>query len=186
MQQRATCGSGPPTPGCSKPETTIDRSRPRGGVNPGPPGCPNWRRGADRRLLRSWADTSPRRRHERDREPAGRLVARTVTGRWPVWSIGSERWSASSGDDVTVVFERRPRPPIASPVIEIAHAPAPGPNAADDEIVRRVRADPDPRSIRVVTSDHVLIDLVHGPAQRSNLRRDSAIESTPLSECQRG
>ena len=73
-----------------------------------------------------------------------------------------ERWSASSGDDVTVVFERRPRPPIASPVIEIAHAPAPGPNAADDEIVRRVRADPDPRSIRVVTSDHLLTDLVHG------------------------
>ena len=25
-----------------------------------------------------------------------------------------------------------------------------------------VRADPDPRSIRVVTSDHVLSDLVHG------------------------
>jgi predicted RNA-binding protein with PIN domain len=73
-----------------------------------------------------------------------------------------ERWSAASGDDVTVVFERKPRPPIASPLVEIAHAPAPGPNAADNEIVRMVRADPDPRSIRVVTSDHVLSDLVHG------------------------
>ena len=73
-----------------------------------------------------------------------------------------ERWSAASGDDVTVVFERKPRPPIASPLVEIAHAPAPGPNAADNEIVRIVRADPDPRSIRVVTSDHVLSDLVHG------------------------
>ena len=73
-----------------------------------------------------------------------------------------ERWSADSGDDVTVVFERKPRPPLASPLVEIAHAPKPGPNAADDEIVRRVRADSDPRSIRVVTSDHLLSDLVHG------------------------
>ncbi|MGH2953889.1 MAG: NYN domain-containing protein [Solirubrobacterales bacterium] len=73
-----------------------------------------------------------------------------------------ERWSAASGDDVTVVFERKPRPPIASPMVEVAHAPKPGPNAADDEIVRRVRADPDPISIRVVTSDHVLGDLVRG------------------------
>jgi predicted RNA-binding protein with PIN domain len=73
-----------------------------------------------------------------------------------------ERWSAASGDDVTVVFERPPRPPLRSPVVEIAHAPKPGPNAADDEIVRRVRADPNPRSIRVVTSDRVLSDLVHG------------------------
>jgi hypothetical protein len=46
-------------------------------------------------------------------------------------------------------------------VIEIAHAPKPKPNAADDEIVRMVRADPNPASIRVVTSDHVLSDLVH-------------------------
>lgn len=73
-----------------------------------------------------------------------------------------ERWSAASGDDVTVVFERKPRPPIRSPLVEIGHAPKPGPNAADDEIVRRVRADPDPRSIRVVTSDHLLSDLVRG------------------------
>ena len=73
-----------------------------------------------------------------------------------------ERWSAASGDDVTVVFERKPRPPLRSTVIEIAHAPKPGPNAADDEIVRRVRADDDPRTIRVVTSDHTLENLVRG------------------------
>lgn len=73
-----------------------------------------------------------------------------------------ERWSAASGDDVTVVFERKPRPPISSPLVEVAHAPKPGPNAADDEIVRRVREDPDPRSIRVVTSDYLLGDLVRG------------------------
>jgi predicted RNA-binding protein with PIN domain len=73
-----------------------------------------------------------------------------------------ERWSAASGDDVTVVFERKPRPPITSPLVEVAHAPKPGPNAADDEIVRRVRDDPEPTRIRVVTSDHLLSDLVRG------------------------
>lgn len=73
-----------------------------------------------------------------------------------------ERWSAASGDDVTVVFERKPRPPLSSPVIEIAHARKPGPDAADHEIVRRVRDDPSPRSVRVVTSDHMLGDLAFG------------------------
>jgi predicted RNA-binding protein with PIN domain len=73
-----------------------------------------------------------------------------------------ERWAAHSGDDITVVFERKPRPPLNSPVIEVAHAPKPGANAADDEIVRRVRDDPEPAKIRVVTSDHVLSDLVRG------------------------
>jgi len=73
-----------------------------------------------------------------------------------------ERWAAQTGDDITVVFERKPNPPLRSPVIEVAHAPKPRPNSADDEIVRRVRADPNPASIRVVTSDHLLSDLVHG------------------------
>ena len=73
-----------------------------------------------------------------------------------------ERWAAETGDDVTVVFERKPNPPLHSPVIEVAHAPKPRPNSADDEIVRRVRADPNPGSIRVVTSDNLLTDLVHG------------------------
>ena len=73
-----------------------------------------------------------------------------------------ERWAAETGDDVTVVFERKPNPPLTSPVIEVAHAPKARPNSADDEIVRRVRADPNPGSIRVVTSDNVLTDLVHG------------------------
>ena len=77
-----------------------------------------------------------------------------------------ERLAAESGDDVTVVFEREPRPPIESPVVEVAHAPRPAPNAADDEIVRRVRADPDPASIRVVTSDHLLADRVRGLGAR--------------------
>jgi uncharacterized protein YaiI (UPF0178 family) len=69
-----------------------------------------------------------------------------------------ERFAADTGDDVTVVFERPPRPPISSPVVEIAHARRPGPDAADAEIVRRLRADPHPERVRVVTSDRALAD----------------------------
>jgi uncharacterized protein YaiI (UPF0178 family) len=67
-----------------------------------------------------------------------------------------EDWAAHDGEDVTVVFERAPRPPIRSTVIEVAHAPRPKANAADDEIVRRLKADPQPGAVRVVTSDRWL------------------------------
>jgi predicted RNA-binding protein with PIN domain len=69
-----------------------------------------------------------------------------------------ERWVATSGEDVTVVFEQPPSPPITSPVIEVAHAPRPRPNSADDEIARRLAADPEPTAVRVVTSDRWLAD----------------------------
>src|SRR5437588_2001220 len=71
-----------------------------------------------------------------------------------------ERWAASDGEEVTVVFERPPRPPIRSTVIEIRNAPKPKPDAADEEIIRLLRADPAPASVRVVTSDRGLADLV--------------------------
>jgi predicted RNA-binding protein with PIN domain len=71
-----------------------------------------------------------------------------------------ERFAAETGDDVTVVFERKPRPALRSTVIEVAHAPKPGRDAADFEIARRVEADPSPRSIHVVTSDRWLADRV--------------------------
>ena len=73
-----------------------------------------------------------------------------------------ERWSARTGADVTVIFERKPNPPLHSTVIEIGHAPRPGPNSADNEIIRLVRADDDPTSIRVITSDNVLSNIVSG------------------------
>jgi len=57
-----------------------------------------------------------------------------------------ERWAASEGEEVVVVFERKPSPPIRSTVIEVAHAPKPRRDAADDEIVRRVARSPTPRS----------------------------------------
>ena len=70
-----------------------------------------------------------------------------------------ERWAVATGDDVTVVFESKPRPPIRSTVVEVAYARGRGPNAADDEIVRRLRALDDVSQTKVVTSDHVLADL---------------------------
>jgi predicted RNA-binding protein with PIN domain len=71
-----------------------------------------------------------------------------------------ERWAAVDGDDVTVVFERPPSPPISSSVIGVAHAPKAAANSADDEIVALVRADARPQDIRVVTSDAALSDRV--------------------------
>jgi predicted RNA-binding protein with PIN domain len=71
-----------------------------------------------------------------------------------------ENWVAVSGEDVTVVFEQRPSPPISSTVIEVAHAPRPRRDSADDEIVRRVAAELEPGEIRVVTSDLWLVDRV--------------------------
>jgi predicted RNA-binding protein with PIN domain len=73
-----------------------------------------------------------------------------------------ERWVASSGEEVTVVFEQPPSPPISSTVIEVAYAPRPRRDSADDEIVRRLLAEADPGAIRVVTSDSWLADRVYG------------------------
>lgn len=72
-----------------------------------------------------------------------------------------ERWAAASGEDVMVVFEQPPSPPIRSTVIEVRHAPRPKRDSADDEIVRIVRSHPSPGAIRVVTSDNWLTDRVH-------------------------
>ncbi len=72
-----------------------------------------------------------------------------------------ERWAARDGEDVTVVFEQPPRPPIRSTVIDVCHAPRPRRDSADDEIVRLLAAEPEPGAVRVVTSDHWLADRVH-------------------------
>jgi predicted RNA-binding protein with PIN domain len=72
-----------------------------------------------------------------------------------------ERWAAPEGEEVTVVFEQPPRPPIRSTVIEVAHAPRPRRDSADDEIVRLLLAEAHPGTVRVVTSDRWLVDRVH-------------------------
>jgi predicted RNA-binding protein with PIN domain len=72
-----------------------------------------------------------------------------------------EQWAATSGADVTVVFEQPPSPPIRSTVIVVAYAPRPRRDSADDEIVRLITGDSQPGAIRVVTSDLWLSDRVH-------------------------
>src|ERR1700691_2914332 len=71
-----------------------------------------------------------------------------------------ERWATDRGELVAVVFERPPSPPIASTVIDVASAPRPHRDSADDEIVRRVRAVQQPDKIRVVTSAQGLAERV--------------------------
>jgi uncharacterized protein YaiI (UPF0178 family) len=69
-----------------------------------------------------------------------------------------ERFATATGEDVAVVFEQPPSPPIVSTLVEVAHAPRARRDAADEEIVRRLGADPHPGQIRVVTSDRRLAD----------------------------
>ena len=69
-----------------------------------------------------------------------------------------ERWAAAENEDVTVVFERKPSPPIRSSVISVAHARRAGPDAADHEIIRMIEASEQPARIRVVTSDRWLVE----------------------------
>src|ERR1700732_1323533 len=71
-----------------------------------------------------------------------------------------ETWAAPTGEDVIVVFEQPPSPPIRSTVIEVAHAPRPRRDSADDEIVRLLMAEARPGIVRVVTSDRWLADRV--------------------------
>jgi uncharacterized protein YaiI (UPF0178 family) len=73
-----------------------------------------------------------------------------------------DRFAARSGEDVTVVFDRRPAGMPDGPHgrVVVGFAPGRGRNAADHEIVSRVDADPDPSSIVVVTSDRELADRV--------------------------
>ena len=77
----------------------------------------------------------------RDREGAKRSLAAQLIG------------LVEGGDEVTVVFDGRELdPPIEADGIEVRFAPG-GPNSADDRIVEIVRADSDPGSLTVVTSD---------------------------------
>ncbi len=71
-----------------------------------------------------------------------------------------ERYVADTGEDVTVVFERKPGGGLRSSLVEIAWAPRRGPDAADFEIVRIVEAHAAPRTLTVVTSDRWLGDRV--------------------------
>jgi predicted RNA-binding protein with PIN domain len=70
---------------------------------------------------------------------------------------------ADGGEEVTVVLDHgRPEWAGREGTLEVAIAPRRGRDAADDEIVRRVAADRDPGSLRVVTSDAALADRARG------------------------
>ena len=71
-----------------------------------------------------------------------------------------EHWAGQGSYEVTVVFEQPPSAPISSPTVAIAHAPSARADAADDEILRRLLADPHPEAVRVVTSDRRLAERV--------------------------
>jgi hypothetical protein len=81
----------------------------------------------------------------RDREGATRRL------------LDALRELAAGGEEVTVVLDAGP-PEWAGRdgSFEVAIAPRRGRDAADDEIARRLDADPDPASISVVTSDAAL------------------------------
>ncbi len=90
-----------------------------------------------------------------------------------------ERWAANNGEDVTVVFEQPPRPPIRSTVIDVRHAPRPRRDSADDEIMRLLGEAAEPGAIRVVTSDNWLTDRARGAGASVHAARSfrEAIES---------
>ena len=73
-----------------------------------------------------------------------------------------DEYAADSGEEVTVVFDRRPRDvsPGRHGEVTVAFASRRGRNAADHEIVEMVARDDHPGSLTVVTSDERLIERV--------------------------
>ena len=98
-----------------------------------------------------------------------------------------DRYASASGDEVTVVFDRRP--PDVEPgrhgAVGVVFASRRGRNAADDEIVTMVAGDPDTAADRVVTSDRRLAervrDLGAGVEPSSRFRRlvDRVLQGDP-------
>jgi len=71
--------------------------------------------------------------------------------------------ATGSGDALTLVLDGRPPADLAEGEhdgVEVRYARRRGRDAADDRIVELVAADPDPGSLRVVTSDRDLVDRV--------------------------
>jgi predicted RNA-binding protein with PIN domain len=98
-----------------------------------------------------------------------------------------DRFAAATGEDVTVVFDRRP--PDLEPgrhgAVEVAFASRRGRDAADHEIVAMVAADPEPGGFLVVTSDRRLAERVRDlgalvePSSRFRRRIDQTLAADP-------
>lgn len=72
-------------------------------------------------------------------------------------SLGA--FAAGTGEPLTVVFDGRPFDLSAEPA-KVEFATARGRDAADHDIAAKVESDPDPGTLRVVTSDRALADRV--------------------------
>ena len=132
--------------------------------SPAPSGANGHLHGRDRAgltRLTGAAGALGHRWDERDRHASKRLVEGPSRGdgppRPPARAVGRVERRGGNGR-----VRAAPLAPIRSTVIEIAHAPRPRRDSADDEIVRRLLADPEPGAVRVVTSDRWLADRVHG------------------------
>jgi len=98
-----------------------------------------------------------------------------------------DRFAAATGEDVTVVFDRRP--PDLDPgrhgAVEVAFASRRGRDAADHEIVAMVAAEPEPGQFLVVTSDRRLAERVRDlgalvePSSRFRRRIDQTLATDP-------
>jgi predicted RNA-binding protein with PIN domain len=84
----------------------------------------------------------------RDRRAAMRRLARSLAA-----------FAAETGEPLTVVFDGRPFDLSAEPA-RVEFASGRGRDAADHDIAAKAEADPDPSSLRVVTSDRALADRV--------------------------
>src|SRR4029453_14218521 len=98
-----------------------------------------------------------------------------------------DRFAAATGEDVTVVFDRRP--PDLAPgrpgSLGVACASRRGRNAPDHEIAELVAAAPEPGRLLVVTSDRQLAERVRDlgavvePSSRFRRRVDQALGIDP-------
>lgn len=95
-----------------------------------------------------------------------------------------DRYGRATGEDVTVVFDRRPRDtsPGSHGPVTVGFASRRGRNAADDEIAEMVGEDEAPHTLTVVTSDRGLTERVRargaGVASATSFRRrlDAALK----------
>ena len=98
-----------------------------------------------------------------------------------------DRFAAVAGDEVTVVFDRRPPdlPAGAHGAARVEFDSRRGRNAADDEIVATVAGDPAGTTFRVVTSDRRLAERVRDlgaevePSSRFRRRVDQVLATDP-------
>jgi predicted RNA-binding protein with PIN domain len=98
-----------------------------------------------------------------------------------------DRFAAATGEDLTVVFDRRP--PDVDPgrhgAVGVAFASRRGRSAADDEIVDMLAGAPEPARARVVTSDRRLAERVRElgagvePSSRFRRRIDQVLATDP-------